>query len=154
MALTNGTNMAKLVGNAGGVVQQLLNVAQCGGKERVFVETVVLAGQANGDKIAVGRIPKGAAPVGFSLITDTSLGTSTLSIGDQNSAALFAAATTLTATNTPTSLGKQASLGVPIATAYDQNGVQGAVEDILLTVGVAALPNGGNLTVITRYTID
>lgn len=155
MALSiTGTNMAKLVGNAGGAIQQLLNVAQCGGKERVFVETIPLAAQVNGDKIPVARLPKGAAPVGFTYITDTSLGSSTLSLGDTSDAVRFAAATTLTATNTPTSVGKQASYGVPLTTVYDLNGVQGAVEDILATIGAANLPGAGNLTVVTRYTID
>lgn len=156
MALTYGTNMTKLTGNAGGVVQQLLNVAQAGGRERVFVETIVLAAQAAASTIAVARLPKGAAVTEITPITDTSLGTATIAFGDSGAgnSALFAAATTLTAVNTPTKLGKAIQMGQPVTVTYDATGVLAGYEDVIMTTAVAALPGAGNLTVITRYTID
>lgn len=157
MAQFLGVNLTKLAGNVAGAIQQLLNVCQAGGRERVFVDTIVLAAQAAGSTILVGRIPKGAAVTEITLITDTSLGTATLAGGDAGAgnSALFFAATTLTAVNTPTKLGKAVQMGQPIALAYDgQSGALAAYEDIMLTTAVAALPGAGNLTAITRYTID
>ena len=155
------TQMAQITGNTGGAIQSLPPVTTVGGRERVFIANVGLAAQASGAVIGVARFPLGAIITGITLLTDTSLGTSTIALGDTNSAALYAAATTLTNVNTPTRIGLAATHGAPITTGYDCiSGLAtaapkgGQYEDVVLTVAVAALPALGNLAIIFEYSID
>lgn len=156
-----GAQMTLLTGNTGGALQQLI-ASYLNGKENAFIENIVLASQASGAVIGVARIPVPFTPVGFTMITDTSLGSATVSLGNAGSgnAAIYKAAATFTSTDTPTSYGKTASYGVPVLTGIDSQGTStstgglnggGGYEDICLTVGTAALPSSGNLTVITRF---
>lgn len=159
-----GTQMTALKNNSGGAVQALLPNNQVEGKERVFIENLVLNSQASGHVIAIARVPLGSIFLGVSVCTDTSLGSSTLAMGDagDGNAAIFGAAKTLTALDTPTGWAKTASYGAPINTGYDcisgaavtpfapgQGG--GAYEDITATVGTANLPAAGNVVFVTRY---
>src|SRR5579871_94576 len=153
-----GTQMTALVNNAGGAIQTLPPVNLVGGRQRTFVETVNLAGQANGTVIGVARIP---------LVSSVSLGTATISFGDANNATVFAPAATLTVT-TPTLVGAAAAIGQQISVGYDsvtgnqvtpfmpqKIGEGGALyEDIVMTVGAAALPGSGVLVVMTDFAID
>src|SRR5579859_4131309 len=104
MTLFFSTQMATLTGNTGGAIQQLLTPGVAGGRERVFGANVTLAAQASGSQIAVARLPLGAVITGITMITDTSLGAATVALGDVHAgnSAIYAAAQTLTNTQTPT----------------------------------------------------
>jgi len=157
MSLSFSTQMAMLTGNAGGAVQNLPAVSVAGARERIFIANVPLGSQASGSQIAVARIPLGAVITGIQLITDTSLGTATVALGDiaSGNSAIYAAAQTLTSTQTPTRVGVAATHGTPIAKGYDcVSGMSASYEDIVLTTGVAALPASGNLVIIFEYAID
>lgn len=108
-----------------------------GGKLRRFRADVNLASQASGDTINLITLPRGYRFAHGMLNTDTSLGASTLAIGVSGTAAKFRAAATFTATDTPTPFGKQA----PTEEA------EGAEQAIIATIGTAALPASGNLTI-------
>jgi len=155
-ATTFSTELAQLTGNAGGAVQSLPGVNLVGGRQRTFVSHLALAAQASGAVIGIARIPLNAVIIGIEFITDTSLSTSTISVGDTNNATAYSPAFTLTTTNTPFRAGSAAGHGNPILTGYDcVSGAQAsAYEDITLTVGVAALPGSGNLLIKTEYLID
>ncbi|HEY2068277.1 MAG TPA: hypothetical protein VGG48_01885 [Rhizomicrobium sp.] len=159
--------MTNVTGNVGGALQTLNPVTTMGGRERVQIGRLTLASQVSGTFIHIGRVPVGAALLGITVLTDTSLGSSTLAFGDAASgnAAIYGAAATLTATNTPTSWAKAATYGVPIVHGYDgvtgtettyanNSGYGGGYEDILMSVGAATMPSSGNLVTIVHYTID
>lgn len=160
MAAANATaffpEMTQLTGNTGGAVQSLPAVTKVGGRERVFSTTLTLAAQASGTTFGVARLPMGAMLSGINVITDTSLGSATISFGDANNTTLYSAAATLTATNTPTSIGNAATRGQLITSGYDcvSGAANKSYEDITLTTAVAALPGSGSLVVQVTYTID
>lgn len=148
--------MAQLTGNTGGAVQSLPGVNVAGARERIFVGSIALASQAAGTVIGVARLPLNSVITGITYVTDTSLGSATIALGDANSAAQYAAAQTLTSTNTPTRIGLASTHGQPITAGYDC--VSGAAsktyEDLVLTTAVASLPSSGNLAVIVEYALD
>jgi hypothetical protein len=148
--------MSSLTGNTGGAVQSLPAVNLAGARERIFVGTLVLAAQASGSVVGVARIPLQSVVTGITVITDTSLGSATIALGDTNNGALYMAAQTLTNTNTPTRVGLAATHGAPITTGYDcVSGLSTkSYEDIVLTTGAASLPASGNLAVIIEYALD
>ncbi len=165
VAATYSDIASKIVNNAGGSIQQLNNVNVQGGKVRVDIATITLASQASGSLIMLTRIPIGATPLGATVITDTSLVSSTLSLGNVNNASLYAPAATLTSTNTPTDKSNTASFGSPITAGYDATtgnavtayapGQGGALyDDVVAGVGVAALPAAGTLKVAVKYMVD
>lgn len=86
---------------------------------------------ANGDRFYLCSLKAGEQLADIKLITDTSLSTTTLSIGTTATPAKYASAKTLTATDTPTSLG-------PRATAAD-DGPLAADEDVWVTLGVGGI---------------
>jgi hypothetical protein len=108
-----------------------------GGTLRRFRADVNLASQASGDTINLVTLPRGYSFAHGILNSDTSLGTATLAIGVAGTAAKFRAAATFTATDTPTLFGKQA----PTEEA------EGDAQAIIASIGTAALPASGNLTV-------
>lgn len=149
--------LTQLVSNAGGAVESLPSITQNGGRERVAGGTLALASQASGSVIGVARIPLYAMITGITLITDTSLGTATIALGDVNTANAYMSAQTLTSTNTPVRVGNATAHMAPITTGYDCTtgaASKGEYEDITLTTATAALPSSGNLTVIIEYVID
>jgi hypothetical protein len=162
-----GTEMAKLTGNVGGNIQQLLETYISGGRVRGIVANIPLAGQANGSVIGIARLPTPFNLVGIVGLTDTSLGTATIALGNaaDGKSAIYKAAATFTATNTPTLWGLASSLGVPVITGYDcltgaptsyanaGNG-GGGYEDIVMTVAAADLPGAGKLRIFFEYMID
>lgn len=166
-ATAYGTQMTKLIGNANGAIQQLLSTLVSHGRERCFIEDVPLASQVSGTVIAVARLPCPFTMVGISLLTDTSLGSTTIALGnaaDSNSA-IYKAAGTFTSINTPTSVGLIGTLGVPVYSGIDAltglpttyvrggNG-GGGYEDIILTTGAATAPASGTLRLFFRYMVD
>lgn len=150
--------MAQLTGNTNGALQNLPAVTVAGARDRVFVGQIALAAQAAGTVIGIARLPIGAIITDIRAVTDTSLGTATIEIGDAGNAnsAKYAAAQTLTAVGAPVLLGNPATMGVPITAGFDgPSGLPSqSYEDVTLTVGTAALPGAGNLTVIVKYAID
>lgn len=161
VATTFSDVMTQLTGNAGGAIQSLPAVTLNGSRSRKIIASIVLASQASGSVIGVARIPVGAAITDIQLTTDTSLGSATISLGDSNSGAIYMAAQTFTATDTPTAVGKTATRGVPIAAGYDcvtgkvtTPPAGGNYEDVVLTVGTASLPSSGNLRIIIEYALD
>lgn len=171
MAATPATvftpNMANITGNLGGQVQTLPHVDFVGGRQRQFVDTLVLASQAAATVIGVARIPLPFVFLGILINTDTSLATSTIAFGNagNGNSAIYAAASTLTSTHTQTFLGKASLIGTEITSGFDSvtglatsyassSGFGGAYEDVILTTAVATLPAAGNLRIIFEYSID
>ncbi|HEV2189674.1 MAG TPA: hypothetical protein VGR70_20865 [Stellaceae bacterium] len=162
------TEMAQLTANAGGATQVLPQSVVAGGRQRTFVANLALAAQASGTTFGMARIPLYAAIVGITIITDTSLGTTTIALGDANTANLYLAAQTFTSVNTPTKVGNALTHGQPITSGYDsvtgnlvtpfmpQTAGQGGFnyEDITMVTAVAALPATGNLVILFEYSID
>lgn len=138
MADYNGVQSALLASN------QLAEVSFVGGRLRVFNEQVAYASQASGKTIKVGQLPKGAIPIAFIINTDTSTGSATLELGDGTTADKFAAAAAYTSANKPWFVGVQATGAAALASQTD----------VIATIGTAALPASGNLSVITLYVID
>ena len=90
---------------------------------------------AAGDRLYLGRVRAGERIKQILINTDTSLGTSTIAIGNAATAAKYVAATTFTTPlNRPTAIG-------PLASTMD-DGVLTADEDIWLTVAVATIVGG------------
>lgn len=93
---------------------------------------------ANGDQIFLGTIRAGESLRNIIVNSDTSLGTTTLSVGPKSSTAKYANARTMTTTDTPTSIG-------PRGTAADDEPLT-ADEDVWLTLGVGGVAAGVNVT--------
>lgn len=107
---------------------------------------------ANGDQIYLGKQPAGTVITDIKGLTDTSFGTSTLSIGDggdpvQGGAPVNAAsqvnAATLTAVDTPTELG-------PLAAIVAAGPVADEV-DLWLTVGVADIAAAVDASIVIEF---
>jgi len=109
-----------------------------GARVHRYRASITLAAQASGDTVVLANIPPGSCFAGGDIVSDTSLGTATVSIGNASSAAKYKAAAVFTATDTPTQFGK--------AAAY-AGAASSAVEQVLLTVGAAALPSSGQLVI-------
>lgn len=122
------------LGNAEGAVQ--------GGRIRRFRATVELASQANGDTVTLAKVPAGYAFSYGVITTSATLGSATVAVGVDGTAAKYKAAATFTNTDTPTLFGK--------ATAIADDPLTDG-EDVLLTVGTAALPGSGTLVVDLFY---
>lgn len=149
-----GTQMTSLQNNSGGGSQVLPHGGLVGGKECCFVESLVLSAQVSGTVIAVARLPIGAVFKGIQVTTDTSLGSTTIKFGNAGSgnSAIYGAAATLTATDTPTVFTKTGVHGVEIASGVDNGGApSGSYEDIIMTLGAATAPGSGNMRIITQY---
>jgi hypothetical protein len=138
MATQRGTQMALL--NGGSVPSP----GFMDGAVHVFNETVALAGQPTTDIVEIARLPKGAIPLYGVIESDTSLGTSTVAIGTAVDTGKYRAATTFTATNSPTLFG--AGAGISEALLEE--------ETVILTIGTAALPASGTLRVMFFYSFD
>lgn len=159
-----GTQMTLLTGNTGGGLESLPQGNLVGAKEYAFVETVTLAAQVSGTVIGVARVPLGAVLLGILVCTDTSLGSTTIKFGNAASgnSAIYGAAATLTATDTPTLFTKTAVYGAAITSGYDcisgvattfdkYSGSGGGYEDIIMTTGAATAPGSGTVRIVTKY---
>lgn len=136
----------QFVGVADGTVPQAMaDGRQVGAhvREVLAVKDVTAAQWAVGDLVYLGKKRAGETLVGVTINADTTLGTTTLSVGPLATPAKYVNAKTNTAIDTPTGLGPKAStlVGAP-ATAN---------EDIWMTIGVAAIPAAVNLSVILRF---
>ena len=167
IATAFGASMALLTGNAGGNVQQYPAANLVLGKVRMFAERVVLAAQVAGTIIGVARIRTPFVLLSVGYLTDTSLGSTTIALGDANTTAQYVAAQTLTTTNqkvNPTGL-VTAQFGTQINTGYDcTTGNQvtpqapgqagGGYEDFVLTTATATLPGSGNLVIFIEAAFE
>ena len=140
MAVLNATQMAKL----SSFPIDYPEVADVGGRLRVFNEKIALAGQATADTIQVAKLARGARVLYGVLVSTVSLGSSTIALGVIGTAAKYRAAATFTATDVPTLFGVAANVGEPLANE----------ETVIITIGAAALPGSGTLRVMIVYTVD
>lgn len=138
MADTNAAQMTKL---AAGTTP---DPGFVDGTVRVFAETVTYAAQANGDTIAVARLPKGAVFLHGVLTASVTAGTATIAIGTAAAAGKYRAAATFTAVNTPTLFGVNTG----------QHSALTVEEEVIITVGTAALPGSGTLQVAIYYAFN
>ena len=106
------------------------------------VATITLAAQANGDIVVLGKTPVGGRFIGGRITASATLGSATVKIGPASSDAAYRAAATFTTANVPTTFGPAAALAGATVTAD---------EEIHLTVGAAALPASGVLSVICFF---
>ncbi len=106
-------------------------------------QVVTLAAQASGDTILAFRRPAGTVPLRITLTSSVSLATATVAIGIAGAVEKYRSAAVFTAVDTPTDVMKAAAAAaVPSA---DE-------EDIILTIGTAALPASGTLVASLEYT--
>ena len=123
---------------------QLPTAEQGHGAKRLMKRCLItMASQASGDTIKLGTYPKGCIPCGGEITVDTSTSSSTVAIGISGTTAKYKAAAAVTTTDVPQRFGKAAALvGAPLA----------AEEEVLLTLGSAALPSSGLMVVDLFYT--
>lgn len=86
---------------------------------------------ANGDRLYVGKLKAGEEVKDIKLISDTTFGATTFSLGTTAAATKYVNAKTMTVTDVPTSIG-------PKATAAD-DGPLTADEDLWVTLGVGGI---------------
>lgn len=101
---------------------------------------------AVGDQLYIGKNPAGGSIRGIIGNVDTSLGTTTLSVGTLAAPTKYVNARTLTAVDAPTGLGPRAAAHILPPSAVD--------EDLWLTIGVAAIPAAVIGVIETEYTIS
>lgn len=99
-----------------------------------------------GDRLYIGKVPQGASVRSFVANSNTSFGTTTLSIGTTLLPTKYVNAKTMTATDAPTALGPQASAAVADPLAVD--------EALWVTIGVAAIAANVVAVFETEYTIS
>ncbi len=141
MATSYGLQMNKLRNQR---PQILPEVGDVGGRVRCFNEKIILNGQAIGDVIEAGFLPRGARLLYGVLNSDTSLGTSTLAIGINGVPNKYMVPDTLTNADMPLLFGRTLSVGESLT----------ADEIVVVTVGAAALTVGGVLRLQLFYTLD
>lgn len=93
---------------------------------------------ANGDRVFLGSLRQGESLRDIILISDTTLGTTTVSVGTTATPAKYANARTMTTVDTPTSIGPRGTAAVLAPLAAD--------EDIWATLGVGGIAGGINLS--------
>jgi hypothetical protein len=164
-ATSFSTEMAIITGNAGGTPQQIIPSLLNGG-QYCFISNVLYSGQAMGSIIGVARLPVPYTMIAITILNGQSLGTATVALGraDDPSNSGFWAAASSPAVQTPVSVGLYASLGVPQYVGVDsitgqpagyQPGHQGGgqYDDVIMTVGAAALPGAGAMRLFFEYII-
>lgn len=118
-----------------------------GARVRVVRSTIDLASQANGDTIVIAKPQSGMVFSHGIVTTDTSLGTSTISIGDTDDADGYRADATLTAVNEPEVFGT-----IPgINNATNGPIVYDGTTEVKITIGTADLPASGRMVVDLVY---
>ncbi|SFR86487.1 hypothetical protein [Sphingomonas jatrophae] len=115
-------------------------------KRRTRAQKPTAQAFAAGDRLYIGKIPQGASVRGFTGITNTSFGTTTVSIGTTANPTKYVNTKTLTASDTPTALG-------PNAATFFQPPLT-ADEDIWVTFGTATLNAGSIAGFDLEYTIS
>ena len=113
-----------------------LDGAYQGGHVRVYREIITLAAQTTADTIVVAYPSKGEQFLYGVLKGSVSLGSSTIAIGVTGTTGKYRASGTHTPT-VPTFFGEDAALSAKLTTD----------EEVFITIGTAALPASGTLTV-------
>lgn len=109
--------------------------------------TFTYASQATTDTLVLGNLPAGATFAFGVINTSVSMGTSTLAIGISGTTGKYkAAGSAITATDTPTLFGV-----ATVAGASDP--ALSAEEQVIGTIGTAALPASGTLVVDLYYSM-
>lgn len=140
---TTYSNEAQLALNT--VPARKVSVARWQGELRRYSATITLAAQASADDIVLFRVPKGSVFAYGVVNTSVSTATATLAIGVSGSTAKYKAAAAQTTPNAPTLFGTNAEVARVDGIATD-------FEDVLLTIGTAALPASGTLVVDMYFT--
>lgn len=109
-----------------------------GARYRRYRASITLASQASADTVVLANIPAGYCFAGGVITASVSLGTSTVAVGNATTPGKYRAAAVNTAVDTPTNFGTAATLAAAPSTAQEQ---------VILTVGTAALPASGTLVV-------
>lgn len=109
-----------------------------GARVHRYRASITLASQASGDTVVLANIPAGQCFAGGELVSSVSLGSATVAVGNATTAGKYRAAGTFTAVDTPTPFGPATALAAVPSTAQEQ---------VVLTVGTAALPASGTLVV-------
>ncbi len=104
---------------------------------KTFRCEVPLTGQAIGDTINLFTLPRGYRFAHGVLVASVGLGTATLAVGTAANPGKYRAAAVMNSADTPTLFGTQAAAAE----------AEGAEKDVIATVGTAALPAAGTLTV-------
>lgn len=130
---------------AANAASDLIPVSLLGGKVRVAVAEFTCASDAAATYITPIRLPRGARVIcGFINASVTMGASATLAIGIAGATGKYRAGATYTSADTFTLLGLNAGLAVALT----------AEEQILLTVGAAALPSSGRLLIGFLYVQD
>lgn len=137
MANTNSSEVTSLA-----TVGAELDPGLYDAKPRIFIDRFIYASQPSGDTLTGVTLPAGVRPLAFGLLTDTSTGTATLSIGISGTAAKYRDAATFTTTDQLTFFRKPDTASAILT----------ASETILITTGTAALPSSGNLWLVSVVT--
>jgi hypothetical protein len=130
----------ELSGSASLPVVKASATAAYGARLRRYRASITLASQVfgAGNEIILAKVPAGLTFAYGVLTSDTSLGTSTVSVGISGTVAKYKAAAVNTALDTPALFGTTAQIGQAALTAE---------EVIFLQVLIANLPASGNLVV-------
>lgn len=114
-----------------------------GGRAKRVISTFNLTGQAIGDRLLLPRVSKGARGVHHVIQPSVALGgVATIALGITGNVGKYRAAAI-----------KNDTVRETVSMAVNTTAELAADEDQFLTVGAAALPNGGILVVETIYNI-
>jgi hypothetical protein len=116
-------------GNLPGIIDVL-------GKLNAIVMPIVFASQASGDTIELGDLPPGWRTLAGLINGDTSTATATLALGISGTAGKYRAAAVFTAINAPALFG-----------VFAGQTRLAAKERVIATVGTAALPAAGTMSI-------
>ena len=115
------------------------------GTRRQFIESLTYAAQGTTDTVAIARLPKGAIVTGGRIMTSVTTATATMAIGITGTTGKYRAAAAFTTTDT------WEELGIDTTTF---NVALTAEEEVIITIGTAALPASGTLLVQFDYVFD
>lgn len=124
-----------------------------GGRLISLTATITMAAQASGSILKVFKANPGWLFMGGYLLTNTTLGSATLAIGNATTAALYRAAAVLTTIDVPQPFMNNVAIGAgqfltsPL-TPYT------AAEEFLITTAAASLPASGILLVVGNFMIS
>lgn len=108
-----------------------------GGRLRRYRATITMASQASGDTVVLTKLPAGSVFAFGVVNASATLGSATIAVGNSTTAGKYKAAATFTAA-APTMFG--------LYSAADDSALT-AEEEVIMTIGAAALPSSGTLVV-------
>jgi len=102
------------------------------------------ASQATTDTLVIGNLPAGATFAGGNITVSASTSTATLAIGIAGTTGKYKAAGAVTTTDVPQAFGTAAQMAAAPLTAEEQ---------VIVTIGTAALPASGTMVVDLYYSM-